>query len=138
MYHLAAQTAVEIMLPTLECSNEEQTEAEYFTALSEDAARANRPTLGQKLHAIGRFLWPTRLVAMLAAAEARRKNKAGMAILLRGDPWLLRDLGIDSSPFGAFVLTNDQDQSEDLATTAPKPVAPVAPYAARHAIAHAI
>ena len=138
MHHLAVNTVIEMLIPTLGPSADEMTEAEYFTACSETLANSNRPTLGQRLRAVGRFLWPTRLAAMLAAAEARRKDKAGMAILLRGDPWLLRDLGVDSSPFGAFILAGDADQSEDLPTAAPTPVVRVAPRFARHSVAHAV
>jgi hypothetical protein len=129
MHALTAQTAALFLGNGASHRPAPQTEAAYYVACVEAEARRQNREASQR--------WRARILAWLATRRFDQENRVGMARLLRSDPHLLRDMGIELSSYGHIVLPADETQNEDLMaplpmpqglpTIAPQAVVPAAP-----------
>lgn len=121
MYYQVAKSVISCLTIQTPAHREEMTEAEYFTACAREAALLHRRSPAKVARSVLAALHATRGVQWIVTGKARRENKAGLAVLLRCNPHVLRDIGIATTSFGGLVLVDETSQSADLrdAPTAP-------------------
>lgn len=109
MYYDVAKTAVEFPSLKPETASVPQTEVDFSNANAAELAKANRRTARQIARAMLRALNPMHLIGRIATKRSQAAKKPRRAMLLRVDPWLLRDLGISQHDFAGFFLPTEDD-----------------------------